>query len=433
VRISGEEKDVEAIDVAEVLEVCRMLDKAGSVDYFHVIAGTSASLSGAIHIVPPMYLETGYIAPLAATVKGIVSKPVFVTGRINQPQIAEEILAGGQADMCGMTRAMISDPDMPRKALEGRSDDIRACIGCNQACIGHFHKGYPISCIQFPETGRELTLAARKTPTKCKKRVLIAGGGPAGMKAASVLASRGHRVTLYEAVSQLGGQVLLAQLLPGRAEFGGIVTNLSREMEISGVEVKLNTLVTHSLIEAEAPDVVIIATGGKPRRPNIEGGDAAHIVDAWQVLRGEVNVGTNVVIADWRADWIGMGIAEKLARDGCRVRLCVDAVAAGETLPFYVRDVIVGRLYSLGVEIIPYAHLFGADENSVYFHHSASGEPMILESVDTLVLTQGNERVNELEEIFSPITYQIYTIGDAFSPRTAEEAVFDGLKIGVEI
>ena len=433
VRISGEEKDVEAIDVGEVLEVCRMLDKTGLIDFFHVIAGTSASLSGAIHIVPPMYLETGYIAPFAATVKGIVSKPVFVTGRINQPQIAEAILAKGQADMCGMTRAMISDPDMPIKALEGRSDDIRACIGCNQACIGHFHKGYPISCIQFPETGRELTLAARKTPTTSNKRVLIAGGGPAGMKAASVLASRGHSVTLCEAGSQLGGQALLAQLLPGRSEFGGIVTNLAREMEISGVEVRLNTLVTHSSIEAEAPDVVIIATGGKPRRPHIEGGDAAHIVDAWQVLRGEVNVGTNVVIADWRADWIGMGIAEKLARDGCRVKLCVDAIVAGETLPFYVRDVIVGRLYALGVEIIPYAHLFGADENSVYFHHSASGEPMILEGVDTLVLSQGNERVNQLEENFPSIACQIYTIGDAFSPRTAEEAVLDGLKIGVEL
>jgi hypothetical protein len=111
----------------------------------------------------------------------------------------------------------------------------------------------------------------------------------------------------------------------------------------------------------------------------------------------------------------------------------VDAIVAGETLPFYVRDVIVGRLYALGVEIIPYAHLFGADENSVYFHHSASGEPMIFEGVDTLVLSQGNERVNQLEENFPSIACQIYTIGDAFSPRTAEEAVLDGLKIGVEL
>jgi 2,4-dienoyl-CoA reductase-like NADH-dependent reductase (Old Yellow Enzyme family) len=433
VRISGDEKDVEAIDVGEVLEVCRMLDKTGAIDYFHVIAGTSASLSGAIHIVPPMYIETGYVAPFAATVKGIVSKPVFVTGRINQPQIAEIILAKGQADMCGMTRAIISDPDMPQKALEGRHDDIRACIGCNQACIGHFHKGYPISCIQYPETGRELTLASRKTPTIRQKRVLVAGGGPAGMKVASVLAGRGHLVTLFEAGPQLGGQALLAQLLPGRSEFGGIVTNLAREMEISGVKVRRNTLVTQAIVDAEAPDVVIVATGGKPRRPPIEGAETAHIVDAWQVLRGEMNVGKNIVIADWRADWIGMGIAEKLALDGCNVTLCVDAVMAGETLPFYVRDTIIARLSKLGVQIRTYARLFGVDYTSVFMHHTSSGEPIILENIDTLVYSLGHESVNTLENELQKSGIPLYVIGDAMTPRTAEEAVLDGLKIGVSL
>src|SRR4030095_6625795 len=157
-------------------------------------------------------------------------------GRINQPQDAEKVIATGQADMVGMTRAMICDPEMAGKAEAGKLDDIRACIGCNQACIGHFHLGYPISCIQHPETGREQIYGKRK-PIAKKKRILIARGGAGGMKAAAVAAERGHDVTLHEASERLGGQALLAQLLPTRAEFGGIVTNLTREMQLAGAKV----------------------------------------------------------------------------------------------------------------------------------------------------------------------------------------------------
>ena len=181
--------------MAETLEICQTLR---GFDYFNVVAGTSASLAGAVHIVPPMAVPHAYTAPFAAALKAVVRNPVIVTGRINQPQIAETIIASGQADVCGMTRAMICDPDMPAKAKDGRVDDIRACIACNQACIGHFHKGTAISCIQHPETGRELTYGEIK-PARTAKRILVAGGGPAGMKAAAVLAARGHRVTLCEA------------------------------------------------------------------------------------------------------------------------------------------------------------------------------------------------------------------------------------------
>jgi NADPH-dependent 2,4-dienoyl-CoA reductase/sulfur reductase-like enzyme len=334
--------------------------------------------------------------------------------------------------MCGMTRAMICDPEMPNKAKAGRSDDIRACIACNQACIGHFHKGYAISCIQHPETGRELAFGNLE-PAPRSKKVLVAGGGPAGMKCAAVLARRGHRVTLCESDARLGGQALLAQLLPGRAEFGGIVTNLTREMELAGVDIRRGTPVDRSLIEDLKPEAVVLATGARPRWPSFEGRDAMHTVDAWQVLQGKANVGSSVVISDWRADWIGMGLAEKLARDGCRVRLCVNGLMAGESMPWYVRDHQAGELQKLGVEVITYARLYGADNGTVYMQHTSNGEAIIIEDADTLVLCEGHDSVSELEQALEDWPGELHVIGDAAAPRTAEEAVLEGLKVGAMI
>ncbi|MEZ5924942.1 MAG: FAD-dependent oxidoreductase [Hyphomicrobiaceae bacterium] len=431
-RISGDDKDTDTLDPAEVVEVCRRLDDDGALDYFNVIAGTSATLQGAIHIVPPMAIETGYVAPFAARVKAVVGKPVLVAGRINQPQIAETIIASGQADMCGMTRALIADPAMPNKARAGRAEDIRACIACNQACIHHFHRGYAISCIQHPETGRERTHTARP-PAAPRKRVLIAGGGPAGLKAAAVAAERGHEVTLYEKAGQLGGQVLLAQLLPRRAEFGGLATNLTRECELAGVHIVKATAVDRALVEREQPDVVIVATGAVPRWPEIEGRDSAHIVDAWQVLQDQVNVGQSVVIAEWRPDWIGVGLAEKLRREGCRVRLYVEGFAVGQFLPWYVRDHVAGVLAELEVEIIPYARLYGVDGATVYFQHAASGAPIMADAVDTVVLAQGHHRQADLLDELSPLGTPLVAIGDALTPRTAEEAVLEGLQAALVV
>ncbi|MEE2981498.1 MAG: FAD-dependent oxidoreductase, partial [Pseudomonadota bacterium] len=356
----------------------------------------------------------------------------MLTGRVNQPQVAEQIIASGQADACGMTRAMICDPDMASKAESGLLDNIRACIGCNQACIGHFHRGYAISCIQHPETGRELLYGERHS-TDNPRKILVIGGGPGGMKAAAVAAQRGHQVTLYEKNKTLGGQVLLAQRLPGREEFGGIVSNLAREMELAGVNVITGVEVTAEKVAQLAADEVILATGATPFLPPIEGAEDAHVVTAWQVLTGEVNVGASVVVADWRCDWVGLGLAEKLARDGCQVRLAVNGTMAGESIQQYVRTNWTGTLHKLGVEIIPYSRLYGVDADTVYLQHTASGEAVLCEGVDTLVTALGHEPETALEDALQDYDGEVHVVGDCLGPRTVEEAVLEGLKAGVAV
>jgi pyruvate/2-oxoglutarate dehydrogenase complex dihydrolipoamide dehydrogenase (E3) component len=379
-----------------------------------------------------MTMKSAYVVPYAASIKRQSRIPIFVTGRINQPQDADAVIASNHADVCGMTRALICDPEMPNKAARGSPDVIRACIACNQACIGHFHKGYPISCIQNPVSGRELRFGSLPRAPRPKK-VMVIGGGPAGMKAAAIAAERGHRTTLFEAERRLGGQALLAQMLPGRAEFGGIITNLQRELELAGVQVHKNARVDRARIAAEAPDVVLIATGAKPYRPEFPQDGGLQIVDAWQVLRGEGTIGQSVVVIDWRADWIGIGIAEHLAQQGRSVRLAVSGIAAGETLPFYVRDHSVAGLHKLGVKVLPYMRLYGSDADSVYLQHIGSGEAVVIDKVDTLVLCTGHTPVDELSDALEDMDVEVRVIGDAASPRTAEEAVYEGLSVAAEI
>ena len=410
-----------------MLDALRALDADGTLDYVSVVAGTSATLSGSNHIVPPMSFHPAYVAHLSEQVKQAISVPVMVAGRINQPQEGEQVLANGQADMVGMTRALICDPLLPAKAEQGLADEIRACIGCNQACIGHFHAGYPISCIQHPETGRERTYGIRR-PASVAKDVMVVGGGVGGMKAAVVAAERGHRVTLYEASRRPGGQVLLAEQLPGRAEFGGAVTNLLSEVDRYGVKVVTGQRVDAAFVREQQPDAVVVATGATPRVPALELMDDPVVLTAWDVINGGDVPSGRVVVADWRCDWIGLGVAQQLAQQGHKVTLAVDGYMAGQRIQQYVRDEMTKQALQAGVEIITLVRIYGADADSVYLQHVLTGEPVVVDDVAALVLSQGHESVTELVDALVDYPGDVHAIGDCLAPRTVEEAVLEGLR-----
>ncbi|HEY6571491.1 MAG TPA: FAD-dependent oxidoreductase, partial [Candidatus Limnocylindrales bacterium] len=444
-RISIGEASSEGMTEDEALTAIAALDADGAMDYVSVVAGTSATLAGSDHIVPPTPWPNGYTAPLAARAKEAVRVPVLVAGRISQPQEAEAILAAGQADACVMTRALICDPELPAKTAAGRLDDIRACIGCNQACIGHFHAGVPISCIQFPESGREREFPRVGRPGEERhpraavtRDVLVIGGGPGGLKAAAVAAERGHRVTLVEAGRRVGGQVLLAQELPERAEIGGAINNLLGEAQRSGVDIVTGVRAHAAWVRERGPDVVIVASGAVPYRPPLEVMGAPVILQTWDVIRGAAVPDGHVVVADFRSDWTGLGVATMLASRGHRVTLAVVGTMAGQRIQQYIRDTMTATARRAHVDIRPTLRLYGADSNAVFLQDVLTGDAVVVEDVAALVLAQGqtpdDSLLSELEaarEAGAP--FEVRAIGDVLSPRTIEEAVLEGLREAIAI
>jgi NADPH-dependent 2,4-dienoyl-CoA reductase/sulfur reductase-like enzyme len=262
---------------------------------------------------------------------------------------------------------------------------------------------------------------------------MVVGGGPGGLKAAAVAAERGHRVTLFEAARRVGGQVLLAERLPGRAEFGGAVANLAGEAERAGVTIVTGVEVDVALVREQAPDVVVLATGARPRAAALELTDDAVVHNAWDVIGGATIPSGRIVVADWRSDWIGLGVASALAEQGRKVVLAVNGYHAGEMLQQYVRDAMIERATRRGVQVIPLVRPYGADDDTVYLQHVLTGEAVLVEGVAALVLAQGHAPVDPLSEVLAQLPLEVHQIGDCLAPRTVEEAVLEGLQVAIAI
>lgn len=431
IRLSCNEDDPGGDLASNTLELSRVLYERDLIDYISLRAGSYASLRGASWIVPPMGTPAGYTRTAAKRLRELLGVPVFATGRVYDPAMARQMVDEDAVDMVGLVRALIADPMFVAKSQDRKEDTIRRCIACNQACIGHLERGHSISCIQFPESGRETKLPA--TRPHQVHRVLVIGGGPAGMKAASVAAQRGHEVRLIEKSEILGGQVRIAQRVQSRSEFGRLADNLIREMTAQGVDVRIGSPCSMEDVAAFAPHDIVLATGSRPRAHAIDGQLGGQVVAADEIVSGIGGIGRSVVIADTRSDWLSLSAAERLLENGHSVRLHVSSEVAGGQLDRATRYSWLGRLQSLGLRVEPYQRFLSYEDRVVRFASVLNGEVAVLPEIDCVVLSDPYQRYLPFEEELRAAGFSPRLIGDCLSPRTAEEAVLDGLKIGMAL
>jgi 2,4-dienoyl-CoA reductase (NADPH2) len=258
---------------------------------------------------------------VTALLRGAVRLPLVATNRINTPEVAESILRSGQADMVSMARPLLADPDFVRKAAAGRADEINTCIGCNQACLDHVFEKLSASCLVNPRAGHETELVYRRAAQP--RRIAVIGAGPAGLACATVAASRGHRVTLYESAAAIGGQFNMARRIPGKEEFAETLRYFGRQLALHGVEVRLGRRVDAAQIVAARYDAVALATGVRPRIPSIDGIDHPRVLLYTDVLLRSATVGERVAIVG--AGGIGFDVAMFLSQAEVATSLNVDA------------------------------------------------------------------------------------------------------------
>lgn len=393
-----------------------------------IIASVGIHGSRPYMMIPPMSVPTYVNVHLAEMIKGLVNVPVATVGRIIEPLRAAQAIEEGKADLVALGRGLLSDPEWPKKAMEGRFDDIRECIGCNQGCIDNCHKMKPITCLQNPVIGREKELELRKAEKP--KRVTIIGGGPAGLEAARVCAERNHQVTLYERESELGGQIRIGQVPPSRAELGKTADYLIRQVKKLGVHLELGKDITVEMVAGLDADAVVIATGSIPLTPDIDGVEAKHVTYAADVLAGKVSVGQRAVVVG--AGLVGLETADYLAEQGKDVIIfeMMDTIASdtGNANRIYFED----RFSEKNVEIILDAEVTGIDEDGIVYVQRDWTRKLI--SVDTVVLATGvvaNDAL--LKAMGAKGTVEYFAIGDCAGTRNAMDAIYEGSKIAREI
>jgi len=424
VRFSATELVPGGYELAEGIRYAQIMVEWGQCDFIDISAGSNASMwSRPIHY-PTMFSPEKPLVPYAREVKKVVDVPVMCIGKITDPAEAESIIAAGDADMVGMTRAHIAEPAIMRKISEGRNEDARPCIHANEGCFGRKQRVGDLACVFNPRTGREHKWE-RMRPVENFKSVMIIGGGPAGLEAARVAAKRGHDVVLHERTDSLGGQVKLLSRTPHRSDYMVIVKWLERQARKAGTLVRLGSEVTAEAVLAANPDVVIVATGAEDARPDVPG-----VVTARQLLAG-ANVGKRVVVGDWDGRNMGMSVAEALAQRGHEVEIVSNTFYIGQDAELMIWRPSYDRLMKLGVRMSALEDIVAIEPGRVVTERS-DGSKRTIEADSVVVCTKGRAERGLWRALKGKVK-ALHAIGDCWAPRQLEQAIFEGARVGREI
>ena len=426
IRHSGDHFAPGGMTAEDLLEVARRIDALGLLDYWIVTGSSTETMRYEAMVTPSLYHPEGMFNSLAAKTRSVVRAPVIVTGRIVTPQQAEAALTAGVCDLVGMTRAIIADPEMPNKAAAGRFGDIRQCVGISEGCIGRLRQGKAITCVQNPVIGREAELGEIKESPH-PKRVVVVGGGVAGLEASRVAALRGHRVVLLERQPVLGGQVLAAARAPGRATLALIASWLEGQVRKYDVQVRLSVRATAADVLALEPEAVVIATGATPRMPEIPGVGLPHVTTAADILSGRHTAGTRCVVVDEDGHCAAPTTADFLAHRGHQVTLISRYFMVGEDIDEGVRADLYARLFQQGVRIEPTTIATEVVPEGVRLQHTYSGATQVFEA-DTVVMAFGGKAEDGLYHELGGKVADLKLVGDAYSPRRIHDAFLDATR-----
>ncbi|WP_240841565.1 NAD(P)/FAD-dependent oxidoreductase [Acidaminobacter sp. JC074] len=430
IRISGDENTEGGRSAAETQYILPVLEAAGA-SAFNVSFGTSNAFWDGI---PPMGAPLACNADLAAEMKKAVAVPIITVGRVTTPLVAEGVLRMKKADMVAIGRGLLADQDFVKKAKEGRIDQIRTCAGCSQ-CIVCVAFDQPIKCMQNADIGRESYMD--NTPASDQKKVLVVGGGPAGLEAARVAAVKGHDVTLVEKDSKLGGQVLIASVPPMKQELTGIVRFLEKAVISAGVKVELNKEMSAKEIQAFGADKVILATGGEPLIINsIPGIDNENVLDAWDILKGKIAPGQKSLVIG--GGLVGCETADFIAHPYGDMSIGGNEVTIVEMRDHILMDDYTPQRHNLVMSLKDKEVALMTSTRVKEFLSDGilvekNGQTMELRGYDSVVLAMGTRPNNKLASDLQDIGLDYTLVGDAVKARKILEAIAEGSEAGLAI